>query len=420
MKYALQIYGVFRTFEVCLPQILHYIMYESLDYDVFVLTQKDDGYSIENENKIRNMLGKGLKQLKYIEHYSDLIHKQENDLFEHYKTCVSDAKKSIQNDLVTNNFVTRLWFRRYLNNLMRQEYEQTNKIHYDWVIRTRFDIGFRTVILQKELKLLLQSPENRTIYMFPDIFSCGCSSIIDYESQLIRNWPYIYRTYLHTSKLPIEFCNYKMVSKWLFMSEMNLIHYFKMSPYHTILLPNDLKIVRDPSLSQQIVRDLGNDHIAKIYYGSDNHWLEVTNQFVSQYAENYNHSTGGSVIVANNSLVNIDPIPGVVKKLVLMTIENNEFIYNEGDQPFIKYMYYKRIKYRSGQIRRVSYGTRVKIDITRRFLNWLKTHNNVAHVTNDLAGRDPNIGEEKALTILTSDGKCHIFGEYSFIHLVPH
>ena len=418
MKYALQIHGVFRTFNTCLPQILRYIMYETFDYDVFILTQKDDGYSIENEDKIRIMLGKGLKQLKYIECYSDSIHKQENDLFEHYKTCVNNAKKSIQNDLVTNNFVTRLWFRRYLNNLMRQEYEQTNKIHYDWVVRTRFDIGFKTVTTQKELKLLLQPPENNTIYMFPDIFSCGCPSIIDYESQLIRDWPYIYKTYLHTSKLPVELGNYKMISKWLFMSEMNLVYYFKLSPYHTILLPNDLRIVRSPDISQQIGRDLGNDHIVKIYYGNDNHWLEVTKEFVSLYAEKYNSSNGGSTILISNRIVDNDPIPGVIKKLVLMTVENNEFIYNEGDQPFIKYTYYKRIKYRPRQICRVSYGSIGKIDITRRVLNWLKTHNNIMHVTNDLAGRDPSPGEEKTLTILTSDGKYHVFVEYSFIHLI--
>ena len=52
MKYALQIYDVFRTFDTCLPQLLNYLNFGQFDYDVFVLSQRVDGYSPENERKI--------------------------------------------------------------------------------------------------------------------------------------------------------------------------------------------------------------------------------------------------------------------------------------------------------------------------------------------------------------------------------
>lgn len=189
MKYALQIYGVFRTFDVCLPQILQYILYEGESYDVYVLSQRDDGYSPENEQKIRKLLGSRIVVWKYVEDLPSSTKEEENKFCQHYQDCVTQARQqACQKDLITNNFVTRLWYRRWLNNQMRRESGRK----YDWVIRTRFDIGYRRVVGRRSLTFLNGSPEPKTIYLYPDIFSCGSPEVIDYESQLIYHWPYLW------------------------------------------------------------------------------------------------------------------------------------------------------------------------------------------------------------------------------------
>ena len=82
MKFALQIYGTFRTFEWCLPHILQYIHFDSADYDVFILSQRSDGYSVENESKIREMLKDRIRVWKYIEDYPIAYHEKENPIAE--------------------------------------------------------------------------------------------------------------------------------------------------------------------------------------------------------------------------------------------------------------------------------------------------------------------------------------------------
>jgi hypothetical protein len=241
MKYALQIYGVFRTFKQCLPQILNYICFSEFDYDVFILSEMSDGYSIENENIIKELLGNKLIQLKYMNiHYNDRLG-IEKKYCEKYNNSVKSAKRRIQNDLVTNNFVTKLWYRRYLTNNMRKEYAIKMSIKYDWVVRTRFDIGY--VSTSTNLFTLLNNPvPTNSILMIPDIISIGSESAIDYESTLITVFPYIYNYYKKNCKLLIS--SKEVIKKWLFMSEMNLIHYIKNSDFKLEYLPIDLKIIR--------------------------------------------------------------------------------------------------------------------------------------------------------------------------------
>ena len=67
---------------------------------------------------------------KYIEDYPSEIHEKENQYCHYYANCIEDARKSIYPDLVCNGFVTRLWYRRYLNNQMRCQYEKNNSNFY--------------------------------------------------------------------------------------------------------------------------------------------------------------------------------------------------------------------------------------------------------------------------------------------------
>src|SRR6185312_4187901 len=188
MKFALQIYGVFRTFEKCLPDILQYIHFDSNDYDVFILSQRSDGYSIENENRIRQMFKGRILVWKYIEDYPSTYHEKENQLCKEYDQCVDEARQSIQPTFMTNAFVTRLWFRRYLTNELRRDYERLSGVKYDWVIRTRFDIGYLAPRgYGPGLTALLRKPAPNILYAMPDTFSCGCPEVINYESNLIGN-----------------------------------------------------------------------------------------------------------------------------------------------------------------------------------------------------------------------------------------
>lgn len=406
MRYALQIYGVFRTFEKCLPQILKYISYYDFKYDVFILSQRIDGYSIENEQKIRQMLNDTNHTViwKYIEDYSHNVHLCEDVFCAKYDNCIKNAKQQIQNNLVTNDFVTRLWYRRWLNNHMRIEYEQVNKIKYDWVVRTRFDIGYKTVVNHKSLDILLKPPEDNTIYMFPDIITCGSPEVVNYESNLIHMWPYIYNQYIRTGKLSDHLHgNSQIISKWLMMSELNLINYIEDSSLHMKILPKDLTIIRRNS---SVKTDLSDEHITSIWYGCDDHWIDVT-YILSKYANT-------KIPVANRTF-NCDPCEGIRKRLVIQTLENNEYIYDEGTTFEFKYQHVHTIGSLIPNLQSVKYGLGTKhIDVTSAFVDCYKKYGSVV-VNNQLTDRDPCPGEHKAVLIIMKDGRKHTCEEYSFI-----
>lgn len=422
MKYALQLYGVFRTFDVCLPNILNYIMFDRCDYDVFILSQKDDGYSPANERAIRELLGHKCCVFKYIDDYPEGIRHQEDLLCRHYDDCVTDAKKNIQNDLVTNGFVTRLWYRRWLNNQMRIEYQQANHVTYDWVIRTRFDIGYRTITNQSKLCLLNQPPELDKIYLFPDTFSCGSPAAIDYESNLIKQWPYIYNVYGERDRLLDISNNYNTIRKWMFMSEMNLTQYLRSSKFKIDQLPHDLMIIRRDTINSAQDNDIKSDHIASVYYGCNHTWINVTNQFIELFSDQYDNRDEVSTIVVKNSITqtNTDPAPHSVKNLVITTVEGHEYVYRECSTIRFKYQYYYVLSNILREIKKVTYGLgREHInDITKRFMNYLKNTKKIIFVTNDFAGCDPAPGEMKSISIELKDGTIYEFQEYSIVELI--
>lgn len=415
MKYALQIYGVFRTFETCLPQILRYIMYDQLDYDVYILSQRADGYSSENERKIRQMLGSHSITWRYIEDYPDEVHQEEDRACVHYQTSIAEARRIIQSDLITNDFVTRLWYRRWLNNQMRH----VSGVTYDWVVRTRFDIGYRTVLGRRQLDFLAQPPPSNSIYLFPDIISCGSPSAIDYESDLIHHWPYLYQQHqlqsVQPSRPPLLGGCHETIKKWLFMSEMNLVHYLKDSTLQVNHLSTDLKIVRSTMVPSTVL-NVGSNHIAHVYYGCEDRWVEVTETFWLEYVNHYNFSTQKGTVVVNNSLSRGDPYPGEFKSLVITTLEDCEMIYPETANVTFQYQHLSRIICPSGEIKRVTYGWGTKIvDITQTFLHTLARQKLYVFVSNLLSGQDPCPGHTKVLSIVLQSGKCYQVGEYTLI-----
>jgi len=419
MKYALQIYGVFRTFDVCLPNILNYIMFDRFDYDVFILSQKDDGYSPANERTIREMLGNKCRVFKYIEDYPTSVHHHEDCLCSHYDECVKDAIKNIQTDLVTNGFVTRLWYRRGLNNQMRMTYEKNNHIEYDWVIRTRFDIGYRTITNHAKLDILTRPPDKNKIYLFPDTFSCGCPSVINCEADLINNWPYIYNVYNQRNKVLDISNNHNTIRKWMFMSEMNLTQYLRSTPFVIESLPHDLMIIRRDMINSSREMDIKSEHIVSVYYGCNNKWIDVTNEFIELFVDQYDNRSEMSTIIVSNTIVKSDPVPHCVKNLVISTIEGHEYVYRECSTIRFKYQYYYILNNVLRNIKKVSYGLgRHMNDITKRFMNYMKKSKKIFFVTNIFAGCDPAPGEMKVISIEIRDGTVYEFHEYSIVEMI--
>jgi len=393
-------------------------MYDTLDYDVFVLSQRDDGYSPSNEQLIRDMFGSHHVVFKYVEDYPIEIHQREADLCKYYHECVKVAKKRIQKELVTNDFVTCLWYRRWLNNQMRVEYELEHNIKYDWVIRTRFDISYRAIANRVSLSYLSAPPKPDTIYMFPDTFSCGVPDVINYESDMINHWPYIYNKYLETGSFSDMANNHSTIKKWLFMSEMNLIQYFKGSCYKTQMLHHVLKITRRNMIQEISSQDIRNDHIIGAHYGCGETWVDVTDTFIELFVNQFDNRENGSLVRVSNSLSNSDPVPRSVKSLVVNTLEGNEYVYRENTTPLIKYQYFYSIDCPLKNIKKVTYGVgKNQPDVTKRFITMMKKSRHILFICNKLTDDDPSPGDEKSLTIITTDGAHYEFIEYSILEL---
>lgn len=406
MKYALQLYGVFRTFEVCLPEILYYIAYDKRDIDVYILSQKADGYSPENEEKIRRMLGPHHITWRYIEDYPTASHTEEDQLCNEYERCVIEAKKKLGLNLISNHFVTRLWYRRRLNNLMRKE----TKIQYDWVIRTRFDIGYKmSPVGRSQLNVLDQKPESKTIYTMPDIFSCGTPEAIDCESELIRQWPYLYREYQRTGQM---FSNDpRVVSHWLFMSEKNVFCYMK-SLITVKNLPFDLNLMRRRMIDvADSAPNLTQVHITGAYYGYGLKWTEVTDKFVKIIDKH-------EEVTINNATFGCDPFPDSPKRLYIMTFEGDAYQYSENTRVRFTYQHYVALNLKLVEITRVQYGCgSIVIDVTTCFKEYMVAHNNLIHITNETLCPDPCGGQSKVLTLVSKEGNRYEIPEFSVLRI---
>lgn len=239
LKHALQIYGGFRTFKKYLPQILSLIGFEKYDFDIFILSERKGNYSVENEQIIRDICTVNgtckIVSFQYFDDYPEQVKKKEDEHFRYYEKCLGEAMKTIHKNPVSNAFVTRLWYRRYLNNQMRIEHERSTGTRYRWVIRTRFDIGRNNSTKPITMNPLFeQPPQENMIHGISDTISCGSPDVINRESELILHWPFDYQTYKKNGKLPSNYYPYKdemrnlcHIGYWLFMSEANHLNFLK-------------------------------------------------------------------------------------------------------------------------------------------------------------------------------------------------
>jgi len=145
MHNALQIYGELRTFLECIPSILNFIDYSNIKYDVFLFIDdkgisKNNNFSEDNLKKLFQMLKReNIKIVNFVSKMSSQEKNHEDFLYNKYISIHNEFAKKYPS-IVKDNFVPRLMYRKYLLNQYRTDYENKNKVQYDFVVRTRFDI----------------------------------------------------------------------------------------------------------------------------------------------------------------------------------------------------------------------------------------------------------------------------------------
>jgi len=273
MKYALMIYGGFRTFRYCFHQLLKYIHFDELDYDVFILTERleSQNWSEENEEIIRKMLGSKLKVFFYVQDIEKSYNLTENEnkkvqeYYEKVEECKKEFKHIVDKKMfITDTFCSKLFYRVWLQNQIRIKYEQDTDTKYDWIVRTRFDIGFRKEPMEPRLDILYSKPTPDIYYCILGMFSCGSPEVINYESNFINSWCHCWNYYKQNKRLPSVFYtddgefDEVFFHYWVFMPEANIRCYMKDSKYPICELNVAFQAVRYWLVDQYKIYDLKN------------------------------------------------------------------------------------------------------------------------------------------------------------------
>lgn len=149
-KIAMCISGYLRTFEECYPSILENIIQDH-DVDIFIHTYDKIGNSSGWRHPIdlsQDINMDFLESIPYIKVMS--VQKWDNIKyqFEKYRT---------KQPYVTNiNVIATIFYKIYMCNELRKEYERENDINYDLIIRMRGDQFF-------EKKINFDFPENKIL-----------------------------------------------------------------------------------------------------------------------------------------------------------------------------------------------------------------------------------------------------------------
>ena len=230
-KIAMCISGYLRTFEECYPTIYKNILQDN-DIDIFIHTYDKLGNSsgwrhpIDLKDDINMNFLENIPNIKIL-----AVQKWDNIKYQFEKF------RKYQSHITNINVIGCIFYKIYMCNQLRKEYEQNNNIKYDLIIRMRGDQIFTK-------KINLDFPENKIlINSYPwgdedyihhfvgedcglpghrnetewinDRFSVGNSENIDYLcdlynhfEELIIDEPYIeleHLLYKHLAKKNIEF-----------------------------------------------------------------------------------------------------------------------------------------------------------------------------------------------------------------------
>jgi hypothetical protein len=178
MKLSLLIFGQFRNYKKNLEynlNILNKILLEHNDIDVFILTDKkiEGNYSQDNEENIINIFKKfNIINIKFY-YWENLTEYHEQEIIneENYnKNCKHNRGK--------NNFTSNLWYRRYILNKLKNEYN----INYDLNMFIRlFDININININYNYNQILdlKEIINTNTLLMSIDTLFIGTTNIMN-------------------------------------------------------------------------------------------------------------------------------------------------------------------------------------------------------------------------------------------------
>lgn len=204
---ALCIYGQLRTFEYCYPFLKYYILDCIPNLNIFALIDGNENDIMIIKNKIPNLRFCNTIQNYYNENeeYKKLEGKL-NDIFKNSKSIYENPHK--------HYFTCIMWFRRWLINNIKNNWEFENKIRHKYCIGYRFDI-----VYTGSPNLEICSPSK--IVSHCDLSYYGLSNDIDIMVELGLNFNKI-----------------DSISKehaWEFASETKLLQYQKLR--NLILIP---------------------------------------------------------------------------------------------------------------------------------------------------------------------------------------
>ena len=180
MKYAIFIYGQFRTFEKNLEHNLKEIYNSIIEnnlVDIFILTDTGGNYSDDNANKIKKIFEQYNCNVKFIKLWE-----------EQYKFHLKEMKTSTNYiDLCKEKkgyhiFTANLWYRRYVTNILVNNFCNEHNINYDLhmfmrLFDIRIDKNNNDIFIKNNIEKCLKE---EILLMSIDTIFIGKKNIIDY------------------------------------------------------------------------------------------------------------------------------------------------------------------------------------------------------------------------------------------------
>lgn len=228
---ALLIYGQLRTANKYIHELSNYINYEKYNHDVYLLINKND--PMFEEDTINLLKSKfNVKMLKYTDDNEYIV---ERDKYINEYVEISKKISEIKNiNCNANHGIPHQYFGRLHLLKLFDKISKENKIFYDKIILTRFDLSYN---FEKTMDY------TQKLIFVPDLFFCIDSELFAFFCKffLLENYFQFYgilRNCTSMEEFKIKIKNYlsnnmeesnfnDFYKKWMCMPEANLICYFE-------------------------------------------------------------------------------------------------------------------------------------------------------------------------------------------------
>jgi hypothetical protein len=232
-KNCLIIYGQLRTFKICIDNLLNYIDYENITYDVFLFLDICMQYNKDNINLLKEKLThKNINSIHIFMIHDIIDIDEETKSYNFYFDTVNEIKKTHDN-ISSDKFVSKLYYRRLRVLQYMNQYMIENNLTYNKCIFTRFDINLKDYISSRNNNILL----DKQLYIAFDVLFIGTINDLLNIFNFSNNIFSIYncyklngkeKLYEFIDKIDIENFD-KFFKKWVCMPEYNFIVYLKIN-----------------------------------------------------------------------------------------------------------------------------------------------------------------------------------------------